>query len=83
MNEYRYDAFISYRRTERDVAVAKEIQKSLEHFRVPKGIRSVSGKERIDRIFRDQEELEITSDLSRRIEDALKSSEYLIVISRI
>ena len=37
MNEYRYNAFISYRRTERDVAVAKEIQSSLEHFRVPKG----------------------------------------------
>ena len=80
MNEYRYNAFISYRRTERDVAVAKEIQSSLEHFRVPKGIRSAGGKDRIDRIFRDQEELEITSDLSRRIEDALRTSEYLIVI---
>ena len=79
-NSMRYDAFISYRRTERDVAVAKEIQSSLEHFRVPKGIRSTSGKEKIDRIFRDQEELEITSDLSRRIEDALRASEYLIVI---
>ena len=80
MNEQRYNAFISYRRTERDVAVAKEIQNSLERFRVPKGIRSASGKKRIDRIFRDQEELEITSDLSRRIEDALRASEYLIVI---
>ena len=80
MDEYRYDAFISYRRTERDIAVAKEIQSSLEHFRVPKGIRGTSGKEKIDRIFRDQEELEITSDLSRRIEDALRASEYLIVI---
>lgn len=80
MKEQHYNAFISYRRTQRDVAVAKEIQSSLEHFRVPKGIRSTSGKEKIDRIFRDQEELEITSDLSRRIEDALRASEYLIVI---
>lgn len=40
----------------------------------------MSGKTGIDRIFRDQEELEITSDLSRRIEDALEASEYLIVI---
>ena len=80
MNEQRYNAFISYRRTEHDTAVAKEIQNSLERFRVPRGIRSSSGKERIDRIFRDQEELSITSNLSRRIEDALKASEYLIVI---
>ena len=61
MNEQRYNAFISYRRTEHDTAVAKEIQNSLERFRVPRGIRSSSGKERIDRIFRDQEELSITS----------------------
>ena len=80
MNEQKYNAFISYRRTEHDTAVAKEIQNSLERFRVPRGIRSSSGKERIDRIFRDQEELSITSNLSRRIEDALKASEYLIVI---
>ena len=80
MKEQKYNAFISYRRTQRDVAVAKEIQKSLERFRVPKGIRSASGKERIDRIFRDQEELAITSDLSGRIEEALRASEYLIVI---
>jgi hypothetical protein len=80
MIEQRYNAFISYRRTEHDTAVAKEIQNSLERFRVPRGIRSSSGKERIDLIFRDQEELSITSNLSRRIEDALKASEYLIVI---
>ena len=80
MSEQKYNAFISYRRTARDTAVAKEVQQSLEHFRVPRGIRTASGKERIDRIFRDQEELEITSNLSRRIEDALRASEFLIVI---
>ena len=82
MNEQRYNAFISYRRTEHDTAVAKEIQNSLERFRVPRGIRSSSGKERIDRIFRDQEELSITSNLSRRIEDALRASEYLSMSAR-
>ena len=80
MSELKYNAFISYRRTARDTAVAKEIQQSLEHFRIPKGIRTASGKDHIDRIFRDQEELAITSDLSRRIEEALEASEYLIVI---
>ena len=80
MGEKKYNAFISYRRTARDTAVAREIQQSLEHFRIPRGIRTLSGNARIDRIFRDQEELEITSDLSARIEAALRDSEYLIVI---
>ena len=80
MNEQKYNAFISYRRTGHDVAVAKEVQRSLEQFCVPRSIRASTGKEKIDRIFRDQEELEITSDLSGRIEEALEASEYLIVI---
>ncbi|MCR5089563.1 MAG: TIR domain-containing protein [Oscillospiraceae bacterium] len=77
---FRYNAFISYRRTPRDTLVACEVQHSLEHFHLPAGIRKKSGKDRIERIFRDQEELEITADLSGRIVSALKSSEYLIVI---
>ena len=77
---YQYNAFISYRRTPHDTLVAREIQHSLERFRLPRGIRQKSGKEKINRIFRDQEELEITADLSGRIEQALVSSEFLIVI---
>ncbi len=77
---FRYNAFISYRRTPRDTLVAREVQHSLERFRLPAGIRKKIGKDRIDRIFRDQEELEITADLSGRIESALKASEFLIVI---
>ena len=80
METLHYDAFISYRHTEKDIAVAKELQQSLERFRIPKSIRQAYGMEKISRIFRDQEELEITSDLSKRIEDALRTSEYLIVI---
>ena len=78
--DFRYNAFISYRRTPHDTLVAREVQHSLERFRLPAGIRKKSGKDRIDRIFRDQEELEITADLSGRIERALESSEFLIVI---
>ena len=78
--DFRYNAFISYRRTPHDTLVAREVQHSLERFRLPAGIRKKSGKDRINRIFRDQEELEITADLSGRIECALESSEYLIVI---
>ena len=75
-----YDAFISYRHTPRDTAVAKEIQQELERFRLPEAIRNSTGIQKIERIFRDQEELEITSDLSGKINDALNASDYLIVI---
>ncbi len=76
----KYNAFISYRHTERDSAVAHEIQKRLERFRIPSAIRKQTGIERIDRLFLDQAELDIGSDLSEKIDEALAASEYLIVI---
>ena len=76
----RYDAFISYRHTEPDMFVAKKVHKTLETFRIPKKIRKATGKKKIERVFRDQEELPIGSDLGNNIETALASSEYLIVI---
>lgn len=60
--------------------VAREVQHNLEHFRIPSDIQKRTGVKRIDRIFRDQEELELSSDLSGRIENALAESEFLIVI---
>ncbi len=60
--------------------VAREVQHSLEHFRIPSDIQKRTGVKRIDRIFRDQEELELSADLSGRIEHALAESEFLIVI---
>ena len=75
-----YNAFISYKHAPADIAVAKDIQHRLEHFRVPKPIREKTGKQKIERIFRDQEELPITSDLNRDIAYALEDAEYLIVI---
>ena len=75
-----YNAFISYKHAPADIAVAKDIQHRLEHFQVPKAIRRKTGRQKIERIFRDQEELPITSDLSREISDALEKAEYLIVI---
>ncbi|MBQ1355434.1 MAG: toll/interleukin-1 receptor domain-containing protein, partial [Solobacterium sp.] len=78
--DYRYKAFISYRHNDRDTAVAKAIQQGLERFHIPASIREKYGTERIGRVFRDQEELEITSDLSKKIMDALDDSEYLVII---
>lgn len=76
----KYDAFISYRHAELDTYVAKRIHKALETYRVPYAIKKKSGKKRISRVFRDQEELPIGSSLTDTIEFALKESEFLIVI---
>lgn len=77
---YHYNAFISYRHTPLDSKVAVEVQKRLEHFHIPNSIKKASGLSRIARIFRDKEELPISSDLNALIEDALNNSDYLIVI---
>lgn len=76
----RYDAFISYRHADLDMYVAKKIHKGLETFRVPRAVAKASGKKNIKRVFRDQEELPIGSDLGDNIEHALAESEYLLVI---
>ncbi len=75
-----YNAFISYKHAPADIAVAKDIQHQLEHYHIPKVVRQKTGKDRIERIFRDQEELPITSDLSKDIDEALQDAEFLIVI---
>ena len=76
----KYDAFISYRHSELDMYVAKKIHKGLETFKVPRSVKKIGGKSKITRVFRDQEELPIGSDLGDNISGALKESEYLLVI---
>ena len=76
--ERRYNAFISYRHHPDDIRVAAEIHRALERFHVPGSIRKKYGK--INRLFRDKEELPITSDLNDDIDEALRNSDYLIVI---
>ena len=76
----RYNAFISYRHSELDMFVAKKVHKGLETFKVPHAVARKTGKKKINRVFRDQEELPIGSDLGDNIESALKESEFLIVI---
>lgn len=78
--EIRYNAFISYRHSELDMYVAKRIHKGLETFKVPGPVYKATGIKKIDRVFRDQEELPIGSDLSDNITSAIQSSEFLIVI---
>lgn len=76
----KYDAFISYRHTPLDMEMAKKLHKGLETFRLPGAVKKKAGKKDIKRVFRDQEELPIGSDLDENISTALKESEYLIVI---
>ncbi len=76
----KYDAFISYRHLDCDMFVAKKLHRELETTHIPKKIRKETGRKRIRRVFRDQEELPVGSDLGSNIEAALQEAEFLIVI---
>jgi len=79
----KYDAFISYRHAELDSFVAENIHRRLEKFRLPKSVIKKYGitKTRIERVFRDVEELPLTDNLSDPINNALSNTDYLIVIA--
>ena len=80
--QYNYDAFISYRHAELDKFVAECLHKELESFRMPGKMakKRKNEKNRIERVFRDKEELPLTSNLQEPIMQALYHSEWLIVI---
>lgn len=79
--KYKFDAFISYRHGGIDQFVAENLHKKMETFKLPKSIKNkTNGKTKINRVFRDQEELPLTSDLGDPIREALEASEWLIVI---
>ncbi len=82
IRKYRYDAFISYRHTELDKFVAENLIKQLEAFKLPRSVaKKLKGKKtKIERVFRDREELPLTNNLEEPIVEALQSSEWLIVI---
>lgn len=85
MKKVEYDAFISYRHCPVDQYVAEVLHKELETFRLPRNLvkqrkKQEKDKTRINRVFRDKDELPIASDLSDPIMAALEESNYLIVI---
>ena len=78
-----YDAFISYRHSELDRFVAENLHKKLEAFRLPKSLvkqRGADCKKKIERVFRDRDELPLATNLADPITQALEDSEFLIVI---
>ena len=68
-----YNAFISYKHEPKDIAIARNVQKSIERYRIPKKLRESTGVNKIDRIFRDTDELPLT-------EMGIKSAEMIQVI---
>ncbi len=78
--DVRYNAFISYRHCEPDKTIAKALHKKLENYRIPKELREKLSRNVLGRVFRDEAELPVTDSLSDAILDALRNSEYLIVI---
>ena len=75
----KYIAFISYRHAELDSAVAKTLHTLIEQYRIPRGLQKDDSK-RLGIVFRDQEELNASSNLTEEIQHALDNTEYLIVI---
>ncbi|QDP19635.1 toll/interleukin-1 receptor domain-containing protein [Sphingomonas xanthus] len=79
----RYMAFLSY--SHNDSATAEWLHESLERFKVPPrlvGQLTSQGAipRRLTPIFRDRQELAVSSDLGEEIEDAIAGSRFLIVL---
>jgi tetratricopeptide (TPR) repeat protein len=79
MPSRRYIAYISYQHT--DKAVAKWLHHAIETYRVPRRTRvTLETTRRLKPIFLDREELSGSADLSQTLRDALRDSEFLIVV---
>ena len=78
MNEYI--AFISYRHMPLDIAVAKRLHQLIERYHIPARLAAERGSRRLGRVFRDQDELPLSSDLSASIYEALDHTQFLIVV---
>ena len=82
LKDVKYDAFISYRHSEFDSFVVENLHKKLENFKLPKSVlkKVKNGRTRINRVFRDVDELPLADNLSEPINDALRNSDYLITV---
>ena len=80
MQDYTYTAFISYRHTHPDQEIAKKLHTYIENYSIPREIRRSSGRTKMGRVFRDQDELPLSSDLGGDIRAALDRSEWLIAV---
>lgn len=79
-DSYEYAAFVSYRHLPHDSSVAMRLQRFVEGFTVPKGLRKGGFGKKVGKLFRDEDELPTSSSLSDQIRDALKRSHFLVVV---
>lgn len=75
--QYKYQAFISY--AHKDEAIAGRLHRALETYRIPKNTASGTQKN-LSPIFRDAAELSAHHSLSEKIQEAVQSSRFLIVL---
>ena len=80
MDPYRYKAFISYRHQSPDQDIAQKLHRDIESFGIPASLKKSLGIAKMGRVFRDQEELTLSTDLGEDIHAALEQSEWLICI---
>lgn len=83
MGAQHYWAFLSY--SSKDAAFVKKLHAKLETYRMPRDLVGRPGldepiPQKLFPVFRDRDELPLASDLGSTIQDALKSSRYLIVV---
>ncbi len=82
-SEARYFAFLSY--SHKDSGLADWLHRQLEQFRVPSSLVGRISEHgaiprRLTPIFRDERELAAATDLGEEIEEALRNSQFLIVL---
>ncbi|MBP5280875.1 MAG: TIR domain-containing protein [Lachnospiraceae bacterium] len=75
-----YIAFISYRHKELDKKIAKKVHTMVERYVIPKELRGKDGAKKLGKVFRDEEELPVSSNLTESIQTALDHSKFLIVV---
>jgi hypothetical protein len=75
-----FRAFISYCHAPADRAWASWLHRSLEAYRLPRRLVARGLPTRLGRVFRDEDELAASPELSERISAALEGAEHLIVV---
>ena len=80
MEQQKYCAFISYRHQSPDDEIAKALHTAIETYGIPAVIRKKTGRKRMGRVFRDQEELPLSADLGADIETALDNSDWFVAV---
>ena len=76
---FEYDVFFSYRHRPLDERITGKVFNLLESYRLPGPLRD-HGYPEIRRAFRDTEELPVSRILTESIDDALRSSDCLVVV---